>query len=106
MRGRRRRRGDRAGATVTTVATARALRFAPAGDDGVAQIVIDRPDDAVNAVNPRFVEDLAEAIQQARAAAPRGLIITSAKKDQWIAGADLKLVTQTDDAHVIEAAGR
>src|SRR5205085_1644162 len=69
------------------------VSFEPAGEDGIARIVIDRPDDRVNAINPQVVEDLAAAVRCARSVSPRGVILTSAKADQWIAGADLNMVT-------------
>ena len=81
-----------------TLVAARALTFEPAGDEGIARIVIDRPDDRVNAVNVEFVDNLADAIREARAAEPRGLILASAKKEQWVAGADLKQVDHAGDA--------
>jgi 3-hydroxyacyl-CoA dehydrogenase/enoyl-CoA hydratase/3-hydroxybutyryl-CoA epimerase len=81
--------------------------FQPAGEDGIASIVIDREDDAVNAIDADVVESLAAAVRAARAAQPRGVIITSAKRGQWVAGADLKLVTQaTEPAHVAQASRR
>ena len=83
-----------------------AVRFEPAGEDGIACIVVDRADDAVNSINAQFVDELAEAIRQARTAQPRGLIVTSAKRDQWVAGADLKLVTWASDASQLEAGAR
>jgi len=83
------------------------VRFEAPGDDGIGRIVIDRPDDAVNAVDARLVEDLALAIRAARAQAGlRGLVVASGKAQQFVAGADLKLVTAATDAQQIEAASR
>ncbi len=72
---------------------------------GVARIVIDRPDDAVNAIDPAMVEALAAAIAQAREARPRGVVVESAKPDQFVGGADLDLVT-TAGAADLERASR
>jgi 3-hydroxyacyl-CoA dehydrogenase / enoyl-CoA hydratase / 3-hydroxybutyryl-CoA epimerase len=91
---------------MTAVATRTSITFEPAGDDGIARIVIDRPDDAVNAVNVRFVEDLTEAVHAVRAAAPRGVILVSGKRDQWVAGADLKMLTEVARPSDLEAATR
>ncbi|HEX8969372.1 MAG TPA: hypothetical protein VF937_15925, partial [Chloroflexota bacterium] len=63
-----------------TIVTGRpSVVFEPAGADGIARLVIDRPDDTVNAVNLQVVEDLAQAVRAARVATPRGLIVVSAK---------------------------
>ena len=77
------------------------------GADGIGRIVIDRPDDAVNAVDATLVEDLGTAIRAARAHdGLRGLVVTSGKAGQFVAGADLKLVTAADDPRQIESASR
>lgn len=83
------------------------MRYEAADGTGIAHLVLDRPDDAINALDPRLIEDLAAAVQAARADSnARGLIVSSAKPGQWIAGADLKMVTETPDAATIEAASR
>jgi 3-hydroxyacyl-CoA dehydrogenase / enoyl-CoA hydratase / 3-hydroxybutyryl-CoA epimerase len=78
----------------------------PADASGIATIVLDRPDDAINAIDLDMIEALAEVVRAIRAARPRGVIITSAKEGQWVAGADLKLVDQATDAAQIAAAAR
>ena len=83
-----------------------AVWFRAAADDGIARIVLDRPDDSINAINLEFIEALADAVREARAAQPRGLIVVSAKTGQWVAGADLQLVTHARNASEVEAAGR
>jgi 3-hydroxyacyl-CoA dehydrogenase / enoyl-CoA hydratase / 3-hydroxybutyryl-CoA epimerase len=81
--------------------------FEPSGADGIGRIVIDRPDDSVNAVDARLVDDLGDAVRAARAdAGLRGLIVVSGKPTQFVAGADLKMVTAATDPHQIEAASR
>ena len=85
----------------------RAVRFEPPGADGVARIVIDRPDDSVNAVNPELVEDLAVAVRAARSEEGlRGLIVASGKASQFVAGADLKMVGRATDSADLEAVSR
>ncbi|HUG06750.1 MAG TPA: hypothetical protein VMQ78_09425, partial [Candidatus Limnocylindria bacterium] len=58
----------------------------PAGaryeNDDMGRIVIDRPTDNVNAIDPPMIAALRNAIDDARAARPRGLVIVSAKPDQ------------------------
>ena len=85
----------------------RAVRFKLPEEDGIGRIVIDRPDDSVNAVNPELVEDLAEAIRAARAEENlRGLIVASGKATQFVAGADLKMVGASPDPVQLEAVSR
>jgi 3-hydroxyacyl-CoA dehydrogenase/enoyl-CoA hydratase/3-hydroxybutyryl-CoA epimerase len=92
---------------MTTVATPVNVAFEAPDQTGIGRIVINRPDDAVNAVNLELIEDLATAVRDARAhQGLRGLIVTSAKKNQWVAGADLKMVTQVSDPAQIEAGSR
>ncbi len=79
------------------------VTFIPADAAGVARIVIDRPDDRVNAIDVRLMEDLAAAIAAARDARPRGLVIASGKADQFVAGADLSLLRGTTQADIEEA---
>jgi 3-hydroxyacyl-CoA dehydrogenase/enoyl-CoA hydratase/3-hydroxybutyryl-CoA epimerase len=78
-------------------------RYEP-GDIG--RIVIDRPTDSVNAIDPPLIAALANAIDDARAAGPRGLIIVSAKPDQWVAGADLTMLSNWPSAAEISRASR
>ncbi|GAC1315164.1 MAG: fatty acid oxidation complex subunit alpha FadJ [Chloroflexota bacterium] len=78
----------------------------PAGSD-IGRIVIDRPDDVVNALNPALLDSLLEAVRAARAeSGMRGLVVTSAKSGQWVAGADLKLVSGVRTAVELEATSR
>lgn len=80
---------------------------APTDGTGVARLEIDRPDDAVNALDPRLLDALLEAVRSARAQANlRGLVIVSAKPSQWVAGADLKLLAQAATARELEQASR
>ncbi|HEV8469631.1 MAG TPA: 3-hydroxyacyl-CoA dehydrogenase NAD-binding domain-containing protein, partial [Candidatus Limnocylindria bacterium] len=65
---------------------------------GVARIVIDRPDDPVNAIDVKLLEDLAAAIAAAKDAHPRGLVVASGKDGQFMAGADLSLLRSASQA--------
>jgi 3-hydroxyacyl-CoA dehydrogenase/enoyl-CoA hydratase/3-hydroxybutyryl-CoA epimerase len=85
----------------------RTVRFEAPDADGIGRIVIDRPDDSVNAVNPELLEDLAEAVRTARSAENlRGLIVASGKASQFVAGADLKMVGRAADSADFEAISR
>ena len=79
------------------------VTFVPTDAAGVARIVIDRPDDRVNAIDLRLMEDLAAAIAAAREARPRGLVIASGKADQFVAGADLSLLRGNSQADMEKA---
>ncbi|MDQ2914498.1 MAG: 3-hydroxyacyl-CoA dehydrogenase NAD-binding domain-containing protein [Chloroflexota bacterium] len=79
------------------------VTFVPADAAGVARIVIDRPGDPVNAIDVRLMEDLAAAIAAARAARPRGLVISSGKDGQFVAGADLSLLRGTSQNDIEKA---
>ncbi|HET7699795.1 MAG TPA: 3-hydroxyacyl-CoA dehydrogenase NAD-binding domain-containing protein [Candidatus Limnocylindria bacterium] len=93
--------------TVVDVASIQAAgaRFEP-GADGVGRIVIDRPTDSVNAIDPPLLAALLRAVADARAAAPRGLVLWSAKPDQFVGGADLSLLTSALSAADISEASR
>ncbi len=72
----------------------------------IARIVIDRPTDNVNAIDLPMIAALANAIDDARAARPRGLVIVSAKPDQFVAGADLSLISTSPSAAEMSRASR
>ncbi len=83
----------------------RSVTFVPPDASGVARIVIDRPDDPVNSVDATLIADLAAAVAAARDARPRGLVVMSGKPDQFMAGADFRLIT-TAPASDLERASR
>ena len=72
----------------------------------IGRIVVDRPTDSVNAIDPPLLAALGRAIADARAARPRALIVVSAKPDQFIAGADLTMLTTWPAAAQIVQASR
>ena len=65
------------------------VTFVPPDQHGVARIVFDRLDDRVNAIDASMIQGLIAAVAAARTAAPRGLVLTSGKPGQFVAGADL-----------------
>ena len=58
-------------------------------DNGVAVLTMDAPDSPVNTITREFAEELAETSTLLRANPPRALVIASAKKGNWHAGADI-----------------
>jgi len=75
--------------------------------DGVASLVIDRPDDAINALNLALIEAFAAAIAEARSISDlQGLVIRSGKPGQFVAGADLAAIGQASTADDLAAAAR
>ena len=93
---------------MTAAAASPSVRFDPPLEDRIGRITISRPDDSVNAINAELVEALADAVRIARAESDslRGLILVSDKANQWVAGADLKMVTRPTDAKQAEAVVR
>ena len=95
--------------------TAQAVTF-NIRDDGLGMMTIDVPDEPLNVINERFIEDFEaalaraeEALAQSTEGGPRlnRLIITSGKPGAFLAGADLKLVrTATEPAQAEEASRR
>ena len=81
-------------------------RYEPADADGVARIVIDQPNDSVNAIDAPLIAALLRAVAEARGAAPRGLVLASAKRDQFSVGADLKLLASWSSAAELSEASR
>ena len=77
-----------------------------AGADGIGRIVIDRPNDGANSIDPALLVALGQAVDEARRASPRGLVIASAKPDQFVAGADLSLLSGGLAAEQISEASR
>ncbi|MBV8713798.1 MAG: enoyl-CoA hydratase/isomerase family protein, partial [Chloroflexi bacterium] len=80
--------------------------FEPPEADGVARIVIDRPDDTVNAIDAAMIDALQAAVRAIREMAPKGVFLASAKQGQWVAGADLKLVGQASTSAQVKEASR
>jgi 3-hydroxyacyl-CoA dehydrogenase/enoyl-CoA hydratase/3-hydroxybutyryl-CoA epimerase len=93
--------------TAAAIEPAVGARFEPADADGLGGIVLDRPDDDINALNLDLVEALGLAVRAARAATDlRGLVVRSAKPGQFVAGADLKMVTDAPSAAEVQHASR
>ena len=61
--------------------------------DGTAHLVFDAPDAAVNVLSSAAIADLCARLDELAAKPPIGLIVRSAKKSGFIAGADIKEFT-------------
>ncbi len=60
--------------------------------DGVGHLLIDRPDDRINAINPAMIGAFGDAVRQARESGARAIVVSSAKRDNFVGGADLEFV--------------
>lgn len=60
---------------------------------GIATIVIDRPGEKVNVMNLEFIEDFERAVAELGPDL-KGVVLTSGKEGQFVAGADLKQLLQ------------
>lgn len=86
-----------------------AVRLEPQAD-GLAHLVLEHPQSPVNAIDLLFLEDLEEALDEALAAVGqqemRGLILWSPRPGQFVAGADLKLLSRLERPEEAEGAAR
>lgn len=77
--------------------------------DGVVWLLLDRPGSSTNALSKRVLEELDGILRELALAAPRGLVIGSAKASGFIAGADIKEFTtlsSVDEARRLVRAGQ
>ncbi|MBV9279936.1 MAG: enoyl-CoA hydratase/isomerase family protein [Chloroflexi bacterium] len=75
-------------ATETMAATRPGVTVA-IGGEGIATITIDQPGEKVNVMNVAFVEDFERAVAELGPDL-KGVILTSGKENQFVAGADLE----------------
>jgi 3-hydroxyacyl-CoA dehydrogenase / enoyl-CoA hydratase / 3-hydroxybutyryl-CoA epimerase len=67
--------------------------------DGIAWLTLDKPGTSANVLSATVLAELDGLLGQIEAALPKGLVLISAKKSGFIAGADIKEFTQlTDEA--------
>ncbi len=66
------------------------LRFE---DSGLAWLVMDKPDTGANVLSRLVLQELDKRLEEVEARRPRGLVIMSAKKSGFIAGADIREFT-------------
>ena len=85
--------------------TSPSATFVGPDERGIGRILIDRSDDRVNAIDARMILDLGSAVAQARATELRGLLLTSGKPGQFIAGADLEMIGHASADELAMAVG-
>src|ERR1700722_11156023 len=67
--------------------------------DGIAWLAFDKPGTSANVLSAAVLAELDGLLGQIEATLPRGLVLLSAKKSGFVAGADIKEFTQlTDEA--------
>ncbi len=62
------------------------------GDDGIAIVTIDVPGEKMNTLRASFNDDLDAVLSKARSEKVSGLVFVSGKPDNFIAGADVKML--------------
>ncbi|MBT8492880.1 MAG: fatty acid oxidation complex subunit alpha FadJ, partial [Deltaproteobacteria bacterium] len=68
-------------------------------DDGIALVTIDNPGESVNTLNPKFTADFEAVLSEIESSEEiKAAVIVSAKKDNFIAGADIKVLDQVSSA--------
>lgn len=63
----------------------------------IAIVTIDVPGEKMNTLRASFVDELNEVVQQAVDANVKGLVFISGKSDNFIAGADIKMLEAAED---------
>jgi 3-hydroxyacyl-CoA dehydrogenase / enoyl-CoA hydratase / 3-hydroxybutyryl-CoA epimerase len=79
------------------------------GADGIAQLRLDVPDRSANTLSTAVLTELGTLLDTIERSPPRGLVIRSAKRNGFIAGADINEFTQlksVDDALVMIRRGQ
>ena len=67
-------------------------------EDGIARLVMDKPNTSANVLSRSVLVELDQRLTEVETRAPRGLIVMSAKKSGFIAGADIKEFTALQTA--------
>ncbi|HVW70503.1 MAG TPA: 3-hydroxyacyl-CoA dehydrogenase NAD-binding domain-containing protein, partial [Steroidobacteraceae bacterium] len=66
--------------------------------DGIAWLTVDKPGTSANVLSSDVLLELDTVLQPLRAKPPRGVVVASAKKSGFVAGADIKEFTSITDA--------
>ena len=74
------------------------------GDDGITTLWLDKADSSVNVLSRDVLEELEQIVSELEKQPPRGLVITSAKKAGFLAGADINEFTELTSHDAIMAA--
>ncbi len=85
--------------------TERRLRLEERPGDVLA-VVLDRAGSRVNLIDEVWLEQMTEALDQAEASRPKGLVLASAKRGNFIAGADVSLIASLESAEEATAKAR
>ena len=64
--------------------------------DGIAWLTLDKPHTSTNVLSSAVLKELEALLSELRKSPPRGLIVISAKKTGFVAGADIKEFTSLD----------
>src|SRR5436305_15192301 len=80
----------------STMSTIRITRDA----DNIATVWLDLPGKSVNTVTPQVLADLDAALTELSQNAPAGVVFASAKKGNFVAGADLFEIHKMDHEQV------
>lgn len=76
-------------------------------EDGTGWLIIDRKGSSANTLSAEVIEELDKLLVQIARDLPKGLVIRSAKKSGFIAGADVaEFVGASDEAKVEAVIGR
>lgn len=74
------------------------LRF-ETGEDGIAVVTLDVPGESVNTLFPALQQELDDVLSTVeKDASVRGVVITSGKRDNFIAGAKIEMIAETRTA--------
>lgn len=66
-------------------------------DDGIATVTVDRADEPLNTLDPSLMEDFAVILDRLETDSEiEAVVITSAKPDNFVAGADIKWFSELD----------
>src|SRR3954471_9719810 len=71
-------------------------------EDGVAWLLFDREGASANTLSADLLEELDKVLAELESTRPTGLVIRSAKKSGFIAGADVNAFRGANDPHAVE----
>lgn len=71
--------------------------------DGIAWILFDRANKSVNAISGEVMEELDDIVAQLEKDPPKGVVVRSAKRSGFIAGADINEFVGADDAAEVQS---
>lgn len=72
-------------------------------ESGVALLTLDLPDSRYNLLSEQMMRDLNDALDEAKAQRPKGMVITSGKADNFVFGANVEEIQALQSRPAIEA---